>query len=68
MSVLCNHIIPALQQHGYVDRNIFMEDGAPPHIANPAKQDCRSGISEMLELSAVIYLQPDSPDKVILIR
>ncbi|GBN58893.1 hypothetical protein AVEN_84747-1 [Araneus ventricosus] len=36
--LLRNHVIPALQQLGYVDRIIFMQDGAPPHIANPVKQ------------------------------
>ena len=34
----CNHVVPALQQRGCVDRIIFMLDGAPPHITNPVKQ------------------------------
>ncbi|GBN75379.1 hypothetical protein AVEN_8064-1 [Araneus ventricosus] len=36
--LLRNHVIPTLQQRGCVDRIIFMQDGAPPHIANPVKQ------------------------------
>ncbi|GBM66465.1 hypothetical protein AVEN_146293-1 [Araneus ventricosus] len=36
--LLRNHVIPALKQRGYVDRIIFMQDGAPPHIGNPVKQ------------------------------
>lgn len=36
--LLRNHVIPALQQRGCVDEVIFMQDGAPPHIANPVKQ------------------------------
>ncbi|GBM77343.1 hypothetical protein AVEN_2176-1 [Araneus ventricosus] len=35
---LRNHLIPALQQRGCVDSTIFMEDGAPFHIATPVKQ------------------------------
>ncbi|GBL88998.1 hypothetical protein AVEN_255159-1 [Araneus ventricosus] len=37
-SLLRNQLIPALQQRGSVDRTIFMQDGAPPHIATPKKQ------------------------------
>ena len=33
-----NHFIPALQQRGCVNQIIFMQDGAPPHIAHPVKQ------------------------------
>ena len=33
-SPLRNHVIPALKQRGCVNRNIFMQDGALPHIAN----------------------------------
>ena len=36
--LLHNHVIPALQQLGCVARIIFMQDGVPPHIANPVKQ------------------------------
>ena len=36
--LLRNHIITALQQRGYVDQISFMQDGAPPHIANLVKQ------------------------------
>ncbi|GBM36093.1 hypothetical protein AVEN_179092-1 [Araneus ventricosus] len=31
-------LIPALQQRGCVDSTIFIQDGAPPHIATPVKQ------------------------------
>ncbi|GBL88979.1 hypothetical protein AVEN_255144-1 [Araneus ventricosus] len=37
-SLLRNQLIPALQQRGCVDSTIFMQDGAPPHIATPVKQ------------------------------
>ena len=36
--LLQNHIILALQQCGYVDWIIFMQDGALLHITNPVKQ------------------------------
>ncbi|GBO16540.1 hypothetical protein AVEN_150120-1 [Araneus ventricosus] len=37
-SLLRNQLIPALQQRGCVDSTIFMQDGAPPHIATLVKQ------------------------------
>ncbi|GBN24457.1 hypothetical protein AVEN_124406-1 [Araneus ventricosus] len=37
-SLLSNYIIPALQQSTCVGSKIFMQDGIPPHIANPVKQ------------------------------
>ncbi|GBN48480.1 hypothetical protein AVEN_210077-1 [Araneus ventricosus] len=37
-SLLRNQLIPALQQHGCVNSTIFMQDGAPLHIATPVKQ------------------------------
>ena len=33
--LLSNHVIPAVHQHGCVDRITFMLDGAPPYFANP---------------------------------
>lgn len=36
--LLRNQVIPTLQQHACVDKIIFMQDGAPPHIAKPVKQ------------------------------
>ncbi|GBM73533.1 hypothetical protein AVEN_218511-1 [Araneus ventricosus] len=36
--LLRNQPISALQQRGCVDSTIFMQDGAPPHIATPVKQ------------------------------
>lgn len=37
-SLLRNDVIPALQQRECVDSIIFMQDGAPPHIANRVKR------------------------------
>ncbi|GBM18011.1 hypothetical protein AVEN_238403-1 [Araneus ventricosus] len=37
-SLLRNQLIPALQQRGCVDNTIFMQNGAPPHIETPVKQ------------------------------
>ncbi|GBN75512.1 hypothetical protein AVEN_168917-1 [Araneus ventricosus] len=37
-SLLRNQLIPALQKRECVDSPIFMQDGAPPHIATPVKQ------------------------------
>ncbi|GBM91339.1 hypothetical protein AVEN_21171-1 [Araneus ventricosus] len=37
-SLLGNQLIPALQQRECVDSTIFMQDGAPLHIATPVKQ------------------------------
>ncbi|PRD30005.1 UNVERIFIED_CONTAM: hypothetical protein NCL1_27711 [Trichonephila clavipes] len=64
--LLSNYIIPDLQQLGCVDGNIFMLDGAPPHIPNPVKKLLK-GILEMLELSVAISLQSGRPDDLILI-
>ena len=36
--LLRNSVIPAFQQHGYVDRINFMHDNAPPHIGYLVKQ------------------------------
>ncbi|GBM57890.1 hypothetical protein AVEN_52402-1 [Araneus ventricosus] len=36
--LLRNQLIPALQQRGCVDGTIFMQDGAPSHIATLVKQ------------------------------
>ncbi|GFX70687.1 uncharacterized protein TNCV_3307351 [Trichonephila clavipes] len=40
--LLHNHAILDLQQRGCMDGILFMQDGAPPHIANPVKR-CRKG-------------------------
>ncbi|GBL74765.1 hypothetical protein AVEN_243630-1 [Araneus ventricosus] len=37
-SLLRTQIIPALKQRGCVDSAIFLQDGAPPHIATPVKE------------------------------
>ena len=37
-SLLRIHVIPALQQRGWLDPIIFMQDSSPPHIVNPVKQ------------------------------
>ncbi|GBM66169.1 hypothetical protein AVEN_68294-1 [Araneus ventricosus] len=36
--LLRNQLIAALQLRGFVDSTIFMQDGAPPHIATPVKE------------------------------
>ena len=36
--ILCNHVIPALQERGYMDRIFLMHNSIPPHIANLVKQ------------------------------
>ncbi|GBM77345.1 hypothetical protein AVEN_2177-1 [Araneus ventricosus] len=38
VSLLRNHLIPALQQRGCADSTIFIQDGRPSHIATPVKQ------------------------------
>ena len=35
---LRNHVFPALQQRGFVDRMLFMQEDAPMHIENIVKQ------------------------------
>ena len=35
--LLLKDFIPDFQQHGCVDRIIFMQESAPSHIANPVK-------------------------------
>ncbi|GBN61464.1 hypothetical protein AVEN_199811-1 [Araneus ventricosus] len=37
-SLLQNQLIPTLQQRGYVESTICMQDGAPPNIATPVSQ------------------------------
>ncbi|GBN32408.1 hypothetical protein AVEN_216917-1 [Araneus ventricosus] len=37
-SLLRKHVIPALQQSPCVSSTIFMQDGAPPHVAHPLKR------------------------------
>lgn len=39
--LLHNDVIPTLQQRGCLDSIIFMQEGAPLHIANRVKQLCR---------------------------
>ncbi|GBM40167.1 hypothetical protein AVEN_100574-1 [Araneus ventricosus] len=36
-SLLRNQLIPALHKRGCVDSTMFMQDGAPQHIATPVK-------------------------------
>ena len=35
---LRNRVVTALQQRGWVDQIIFVQDGAPPHSASPVKR------------------------------
>ena len=37
-ALLHNYVLPTLQLHQCVDYIIFMQDGAPQHIATPEKQ------------------------------
>ena len=42
--LLRNHVIPALQQTGYVVQIIFIQNGALQHIGNPVKQLLKRGV------------------------
>ncbi|GBO46894.1 hypothetical protein AVEN_186267-1 [Araneus ventricosus] len=63
-SLLRNHLIPALQQRGHVDRKIFMQDGAPPHIAGTVKQllNLHFGNDRIISRHFLIAWPPRSPD------
>lgn len=62
--LLRNHVIPVLQQRGCVDGIIFMQDGAPPHIANPVKQLLRRhfGNARIISRHFPTAWPPRSPD------
>ena len=38
VSLLHSQVVPTLQQHAYLERTIFMQDGASQHIAKPVMQ------------------------------
>ncbi|GBO14723.1 hypothetical protein AVEN_28501-1 [Araneus ventricosus] len=61
-SILRNQIVPVLQQRGCVDSTIFMQDGAPPHIATPVKQllNLHFGNDRIINRHS---LQPDHHDR-----
>ncbi|GBM51964.1 hypothetical protein AVEN_194259-1 [Araneus ventricosus] len=63
-SLLCNQLIPELQQRGCVDSTIFMQDGAPPHIATPVKQllNLHFGNDRIISRYFPTAWQPRSPD------
>ena len=65
--LLRNYVIPGLKQCRCMDRIIFMQDGAPPHIANPEKKLLKRpfGISRIINRH---FLQSGLPDHLILIR
>ncbi|GBN03483.1 hypothetical protein AVEN_146126-1 [Araneus ventricosus] len=63
-SLLQNQLIPALQQRGCVDSTIFMQNGAPPHIATPVKQllNMHFGIDRIIIRHFPTAWSPRSPD------
>ncbi|GBN43390.1 hypothetical protein AVEN_138006-1 [Araneus ventricosus] len=63
-SLLRNQLIPALQQRGCVDSTIFMQDGAPPHIATPVKQllNLHFGNDRIISRHFLTVWPPRSPD------
>ena len=65
--LLCNHVIPALQQHGWVNWIIFMKMMLL-RTMQIQWSSCWSDILDMLELSTVIFLQPGNADHLFLIR
>ncbi|KMQ82897.1 transposable element tc3 transposase [Lasius niger] len=63
-ALLRNHVLPALQQRQCVDRTIFMQDGAPPHIATSVKQLLRAqfGVDRIISRHFPTTWPPRSPD------
>ncbi|GBM30839.1 hypothetical protein AVEN_18696-1 [Araneus ventricosus] len=63
-SLLRNQLIPALQQRGCVGSTIFMQGGAPPHIATPVKKlfNPHFGIDRNISRHFPTAWQPRSPD------
>ncbi|GBM75493.1 hypothetical protein AVEN_183809-1 [Araneus ventricosus] len=63
-SLLRNHLVPAMQQRRCVDSTIFMQDGAPPHIATPVKQllNLHFGIDRIISRHFPTAWPPRSPD------
>ncbi|GBM36494.1 hypothetical protein AVEN_249684-1 [Araneus ventricosus] len=63
-SLLRNQLIPTLQQRGYMDSTIFMQDGAPTHIATPVKQllNLNFGNDRIISRHFPTAWPPRSPD------
>ncbi|GBN00627.1 hypothetical protein AVEN_199877-1 [Araneus ventricosus] len=63
-SLLRNQFIPALQQRGCVDITIFMQGGAPPHIATAVKQllNLHFGNDRIISRHFPTAWPPRSPD------
>ncbi|GBL90474.1 hypothetical protein AVEN_179404-1 [Araneus ventricosus] len=63
-SLLRNQLIPAPQQRGCEDSTIFMQDGAPPHIATPLKQllNLHFGNDRIISCHFPTAWPPQSPD------
>lgn len=63
-SLLENDVIPALQQRQCLDRTIFMQDGATPHIASSVKEvlQRRFGNDRIISRHFPTPWPPRSPD------
>ncbi|GBL81419.1 hypothetical protein AVEN_143703-1 [Araneus ventricosus] len=63
-TLLCNQLIPALQQRGCVDSSIFMQDGAPRHNATPVKHllNLHFGNDRIISRHFPTAWPPRSPD------
>ncbi|GFT00156.1 uncharacterized protein TNCV_462501 [Trichonephila clavipes] len=61
---LRTHVIQDLQQRGFLDRIIFMQDDVSLHIANPVKQLLKRhfGIARVFCRHFSTAWQPQSPD------
>lgn len=62
--MLQNFVIPSLQQRNCLDTAIFMQDGAPPHIALPVQALLRRNFSDdrVISRSFSTSWPPRSPD------
>ncbi|GBM04510.1 hypothetical protein AVEN_197911-1 [Araneus ventricosus] len=69
-SLLSNQLIPTPQQRGCVDSTIFMQCGAPPHIATPVKQllNLHFGNDRIMSRNFPTAWAPRSPDPVANLR
>ncbi|GBM55541.1 hypothetical protein AVEN_16355-1 [Araneus ventricosus] len=63
-SLLRNQFIPALQQRRCVDSTIFIQNGAPPHMAKPVKHlfDLHFGNDRIISNHFPTTWPPRSPD------
>lgn len=62
--LLRQHVIPALRERGALDSTVFMQDGAPPHIANVVTRLLRNtfGENRIISRSFQNAWPPRSPD------